>query len=429
MAPNDPSDTTSPTNVTGTVRRLRRWRGRIGLAWKWVRSQGLETAPKRTWMSVIGVAMAIALLVSVTGLAVGIASPMTGAGSDSEYWIVPESESDSSALVAAGDPQFGSVHTANDRLLEYEHVESSTPLLMQVVQIESDSGASEYVVALGVIPDSASESVMGLSTAAMTPGDPYYENGSYNGTATDEVVLSNGAATLLEAEEGSDVSVSGGGGAQSFTTIDVDEGDAGSVLGTTPIAVMQLSELQTLTGAAEHDQADQFLVQTSSPSAADDFEGLYDEAEVYSSSEMTTQQVLDSDLALALSLTAILVSIFVGTLFIGTTMVFELIGNRSQLASLHAMGIGLRSQLTMYALQTIIVTIIGGLLGGVIGLLGIRLLNFAAEQISSVGAVAVGHPVFLVYGFAVALVIGLITIPFLGFALWRLDIGGERIRE
>lgn len=429
MASNDPNESLSEATVTGTVGRLHRWRGRVGLAWRWVRSQALETAPKRTWMSVVGVAMAIALLVSVTGLAIGIASPMAGAGGDNEYWIVPETSGESSPLVAADEPQFGSAHAANERLLEHDHVETSTPLLMQVVLIESDSGATEYVVALGVIPDSASESVMGLPTAAMTPGDPYYENGSYNGTATDEIVLSDGAAALLEAEEGSELSVSGGGTTQSFTTIDVDEGDDGSVLGTTPIAILQLSELQTISGAAEHDQADQFLVQTSSTSAINDLEGLYDEAEVYSSSEMTTQQVLDSDLALALSLTAVLVSIFVGTLFIATTMVFEMVGNRSQLASLHAMGIGLRSQLSLYALQTIIVTAIGGLLGGLVGLLGIRLLNLAAEQVSSVGAVAVGHPVFLVYGFAVALVIGLITIPFLGLALWRLDVGGEGIRE
>ena len=408
------------------ARRIRRWRGRLGLAWRWVRSRAFETAPKRTWMSVVGVAMAIAMLVSVTGLAVGMAAPMTGSGATDEYWIVPETDADSSPLVAAENPEFGQAHAANEQLLEREGVEASTPLLMEVVRVETESGAAEYVIAVGVIPGASGGSVAGLSTGAMTPGDPYYEGS--DGAMTGEVVLSEGAAELLEAKEGAALSVSGGGSTRSFSVVDVDSGEGG-VLGTTPVAVMQLSELQTITGAAEHDQADQFLVETTGEATAADLEGLYDESEVRSSGEMTTRQVLDSDLALALSATAVLVSIIVGLLFIVTTMLFELTGDRSQLTTLHALGIGIRSQLSLYSLQTGIVTSVGGVVGGVFGLLGIRLLNAAAVRTSSVDAIAVGHPLFLAYGIAVSLVIGLLTVPLLGLALWRLDVGGERIRE
>lgn len=426
MAPNDPEDLKKTRDAPTGTRRLRRWFGRIGLAWQWVRSKGLETSPKRTWMSIIGVAMAVALLVSVTGLAIGIASPVTGTGDSDEYWIVPETGGESSPLVATDEPQFGSVHEANEEILRHDYVDESTPILMEVVQVESDSGETEYVLALGVIPSSIGESVLGISTEAMSLGDPYADNSS--DPPTGDIVLSDGAATLLEAEEGSELSVVSSGSTESVTTTDVDRGDGDGVLGATPVVVMKLSELQTLTGAAEHDQADQFLVQTNSSSAADDLDGLYSESEVRSSSEMATQQVLDSELALALSLTAVLVSVFVGTLFIGTTMVLELIGNRSQLTSLHAMGIGLRSQLSVYAVQTVIIAAIGGFIGGFLGVGTIRALNMASTHLSTVGAVAIEHPLFPVYGFGVAIVIGLITIPILWVTLARLDIGGEQIR-
>ncbi len=43
--------------------------------------------------------------------------------------------------------------------------------------------------------------------------------------------------------------------------------------GGVPIALVQLSELQELTGADEYDQADQFVVGTTTPEVQSDLEG------------------------------------------------------------------------------------------------------------------------------------------------------------
>ncbi len=379
-------------------------------------------------MSVVGVAMAVALLLIVTGLAIGIAAPATGAGNAGDYWIVSETSGDSSPLVATGDPQFGGVHGANERIRGNDDVRTSTPLLVDVLRLETDAGTTEYVVAIGVVADADGQTVMGLSTDAMTAGDPLYADGTYDGEWTGEVVLSEGAATLLETETGDTLTVAGHATNRTFTTTGIEASETGNVMGTAPIAVMHLAELQSITGASSHDQADQFLVEATSSSVTSDLAEIYPQSAVLSSDELTTQQLMDSDMGLALSLAAVLVAIVVGSLFIATTMVLEVAADQDQLRTLAAIGIGFRSRLATYGVQALLVAVVGGLVGSLVGAVGIRIANATANAFFDVGSVAVFHPALVGYGVVAALVIGVLTIPVLALAMTRLETGGDRLR-
>lgn len=407
--------------------RRHRVRGVLGLAWERVRTRALYTAPRRTWASVAGVALAVALLLVVTGLAVGIAGPTAAGGEANERWIVPDGGGADSQLVAAGEPRLGAVHRANERLAARDGVRYSTPVLIQPLQVETADGGVEYVVAVGVIPD-ADERVMGVSTAAMTPGSPYYANGSYDGEWTGEVVLTEGGAATLDAAAGEDLTLRRAGD-RPLTVADVDASASGDVLGTAPVAVMHLGELQAITGADEGDLATQFFVRTDGTAPAA-LEGLYPETTVLSGAELTARQVLDSDLALALGLAAVVVAVLVGSLFITTTMSLEVAADRRQLLTLASIGVSRRTRLAVYAVQTLVLAVAGGALGGVLGLAGVRLTNAVAARFFPVDAVAESHPAFLLYGLAAALLVGLLSLPVLVVVAGRIeaDAGGDRAR-
>lgn len=409
--------------------RIRRGAGVCGLAWRRFVTRGFETAPRRTWASVAGVAASIALLLVVTGLAVGMAAP-SSTGPGDAYWIVPESDGVDSPLVDSGDPQFGEVHRATDLILGADGVESATPELVAVLRLEAvESGSeseseseSEYIVAVGVIPDDGVDP-RGISTASMTAGDPYYADGTYDGEWTGEAVLASGAGSLLDAAPGDRLEIAGHDEELAVTAVD----GADDVAGTWPIAVVHLSELQAITGADAYDGAHQFVVEGDA-AAAEELEGLYDGATVRTGLEMTTHEVLDSDLALALGVAALIVAVVVGTLFVVATMTMEVAADRAQLSALAATGVGRRTRIGLYAAQSLLVATVGGFVGALVGLLGVRLANVVAAAAFDVEGLVASHPLFVGYALVAAWFVGVLSIPAVALVVRRVEDGGVRAR-
>lgn len=357
--------------------------------------------------SVLGVAVVIALLVMVTGLGVGLATNTTVYDEDIDYWIVPATDSPESPLIATDNPQFNSVHQANDRIRDHDDVEYATPVLSQVLRIRTNE-TEEYVLVVGIINTSKLERVAGLSTHSLSPHDPYYMNGEYDGEWTGDTVLSRSAADTLSVSTGDPVSIVGN---NSFTVSAVD--NQSRSVGNVPTALVQLSELQSITGSTTYDQADQFVVGTNTPAVQSELQGLYPNSDIRSRGEMTVSDTRDSELSLALALTAFLVSLSIGMLFVITTSGLEIVADQQQLVILSAMGISTRSQLKLIGVETIVMAGLGGLFGAVSGVVGIRLINIVSIRTITTEPIAVSHPLFIGYGVSVALLVGLLSLPFL----------------
>jgi len=378
-------------------------------------SRGTTTSPQRIWLTVFGVAFAVALLLIVTGLAIGIAAPTAGTDDSADYWLVPDSSGPSSPLVDTGGPTFGEVHATNERIVELDGVRYSTPVLTQVLGVATDDG-TEYVIVVGVIPETAGESAMGLPTAGLTG------SGSQAGSEwVGETVLSEGAGSVLEASSGDRLSLARE--ERPLTVAAVDQ-EASDVAGTAPIALMHLHDLQRITGADENDQAEMFLVETTDSAAVNELEGIYPQSSVLSGGELFAAEIFDSDLSVALGLVAVVVSVFVGTMVVVTTMGLEVATDRAQLATLAAIGFSRRSRLGLYSVQTLVLAAVGGVLGGLLGWVGISVANVIADSYFSTGTVAVSHPFLIGYGLVVALGIGLLTIPALAVTMRRLETDG-----
>jgi putative ABC transport system permease protein len=361
----------------------------------------------------------------VTGIGVGIATQSTVYSDDVDYWITPETNGGSSVLVDTDAPKFGSVHSTAERITGFDDVEYATPVLTHIVRLQSPDGTTEYMLAMGIVGNPAVDRVSGVATTGLTPGDPYY--GSGNGTAnwTGEMVFSAGAGSLLGVTEDDPITVRQPTVSenQSFSVAGVDAGDQqGSQF---PIVVMQLSELQAITGADSGDQAEQILVVADSQAAQEQLGGIYPRSTVETRSGVTSQQVLDDELPLALSITAFLIAIIVGTLFVMTMTGLEISADRKQLATLAAIGLSGRSRFTLLAVQTTVVTLIGGLLGVIVGFAGLRLVNEIATRTLTSVSVATAEPFMIAYGLAVAVVIALLSMPYVGLLLRRVGTVSE----
>jgi len=346
-------------------------------------------------------------MVAVSGVSLGLASESVIESEGVDYWVVPEQSSVESIAVSTGGLQLGDVHATSAAIASDDRVSYATPVLLELVPVrDANTGERTYVLAAGVIPAEGTE-VLGLSTTSLEPGDPYYANGSYNGTWTGEVVMNDAAVSLTNTSTGDDVSLVRQSN-RTLTVTNVSAGGTGTAGGAVPVMVMHLAELQSLTGATDGDSADQLLVSTDDRSVRSSLEGRYPETTVVTRSGISAQQVSSSNLPLAVAVAAFVSAVVVGVLFVTTLMGLEVSADRQQLGALAAIGMSSRSRSLLVAAETILISLLGGVVGIGVGLAGIVGVNRLGLAVFGVDTVAVFEPVLAGYALAVTLLIGLV---------------------
>lgn len=405
----------------GGIERLRRLLGVLQVSFRRTYTRATQTAPGRTWLSIGGVALAVGLMVVVAGIGVGIATQSTVHSENVDYWITPETDGSSSALVDTNSPRLGSVHPTAANLSNMETVEYASPVLQQPIRLKADDGEAQNVLAVGIVGHPAFTEIADVTTDGLTPGDPYYENGTWTG----EVVLSAGAAELLSATESDPLEVTRPAGSVdrnlSVTTIDAGERQGSQF----PIVVMQLSELQAITGADTNDEADQIVVSSTDPNIESTLATVYSQSTVSTRAGLNAQAVFDEELPLALSVTAAIIAAVIGTLFVMTTTGLSVAADRKKLATLAAIGVSRSTRFRLLASEILMLTAIGAVIGVLLGLGGIRLANIAAQRTVISGDVAATEPFVVAVGFVIAGVIGLLVLPYLAVLLRRVGTATE----
>jgi putative ABC transport system permease protein len=347
-------------------------------------------------------------MVAVSGVSLGLASQSVIESEGVDYWIVPEQAGVESIAVSTGGLQLGDVHATSADIESDSRVSYSTPVLLELLPIEDgNTGDRTYILAAGVVPQPGVE-IMGLPAGDLTPGDPYYDNGTYNGTWTGEVVMNDAASTVSNTSIGDSVTLIRSSQNRSLRVTNVSTGGTQTGGGTIPVMVMHLSELQSLTGATNGDVADQLLVSTNDRSVRSALEGRYPGTTVVTRSGISAQSVSGSNLPLAVAVAAFISAVVVGVLFVTTLMGLEVSADRQQLGALAAIGLSSRSRSLLVATETVVISLIGGVVGIGVGIVGIMGVNRFGVAVFGVDAVAVFEPILGGYALAVTLLIGLV---------------------
>jgi putative ABC transport system permease protein len=394
---------------------MTRWVGLVGVALRRTATKATRTAPRQTAVSVLGVAIAVALMLVVTATGLGLVQGTTVRGDAVDYWVVPESGGASTMVVSTDSAQLGDVHAKSDALNRDDRIEYATPVQISVLKVNAGDG-SEYVLGVGVVGSPKLDGVAGLPTGALSAGDPYYANGSYDGQWTGEAVLSSGTAQRLGVNESANISASGaiaGSGDRQWQVAAVERAAVESGLSGMPVMIVHLSELQAITGAKSGDQANQILVQSNVEGLKPALDERFASASAVTRSGFTAQKSVDSDLPLAMGLAALLIAVVVGTLFVATTQGLQVEADSEQLATLTAIGFSRRARTLLLVVQALALTIVGGALGIVLAYGTTVITNYAATRAIAPVPIANFHPLLVAYGLGVSAFIGLLVAPYL----------------
>ena len=369
---------------------------------------------RRLWLALAGVAVAVALVTTVSGVALGLASQSVVQADGVDYWVVPEGGDLTTVAVATEGPRLGDTHRLTAGLRADPRVDYTTPVLVQVTPVATGD-EQRYVLFVGVVaPDAGGEQprVAGVPTAPLTPGDPHYADGGYDGSWTGELVASPAAAELLGVDTGETVTPASSAPDRSFRVSAVAADGPTTAVGSTPVALVHLSELQAISGADTGDTADQLLVSTDDPGVRSDLDGLYPRTEVVTRDGLSGQTVTTTSLPVAMGLAAFVVAVAVGALFTATTMGLEVTRDRRTLATLAALGYAERSLVVLVATETLVLCLLGGVVGVALGLVGVVGINAAATSLFGLPPVAMLRPALVPFGVGTALLIGLVAAPY-----------------
>ncbi|WP_408957478.1 ABC transporter permease [Natrinema sp. 74] len=390
-----------------------RWTGlaRLALARWWRRAT--RTTTGRTVSTIGVIALTVALLLVVTGVALALADGGVTGRNDAAVAVTPEESGTLSSVDGVEGPRLGATNERAAAIRDRDGIDHASPVLVETVRLRPPNGNARTVRLVGVVPDGESRTVAGLSTAALERGDPHYANGSYDGPRTGEIVLSETAADRLGASSGDELTVSMGPGRSSGPSVTVtavaDDGTGGA---TAPVALVHVSGLQSLSGAADGGLADRLLIWGESSAAQSAAADAYPAAAIEVAGTTDPSSLFDDGLAFATGVIALVVSVTICASFVATAMGMTVDEDRRTLAVLESVGVPTRGRLAIVAVSAGITTLVGALVGVALGAAGIVAVNAIAGATIAPGAVAQFHLVFVPYAIAVALFSGLIAVPY-----------------
>ncbi len=391
-------------------KRRTRWIGLLGLALSRLWKRATRTVSGRIIATIAAVAVTIAFLVIVTGVALALADGNVTTETDAAVQVAAGEDDSLSGIDGVEGPRLGQATERAATIRSEPGVDHASPVLFETMQLESTDGEPRSVLVVGVVPDDEPRTVAGVSTAPLEPDETDTEE-----PPTDaDMVLSDVAADRLDATAGDEIGVVTSQDESIEPTLTVTAVEEGQADGErpVPVALVRLDDLQTVSGADDGDLATQLLV-WGEPDAAQSAAGdAYPEATVEPTASGAPSTLFGDGLALATSLLALVVGVTICAAFVATTMGLAVDGDRRTLAVLEAVGVPTRSRLAIVAVTTAATTLCGAILGVGLGMLGITAVNAIASATLATGSVATLTPLFVPYGIAVALLAGLVAVPY-----------------
>ena len=391
--------------------RLTQLIGVIGLGVRRVVGRLRGAAPGRMTVCILGVAVAVALLVVVTGISVGLANSTTVESEDIDYWIVPDEAGAGSVPLEAEGARLSQVHEVTADLRRDDRIDYASPVVLQPLQLRNPAtGDQEYVIAVGVIPTEEQRRIADMEISSLDTVYSYYDDGTYDGEWSGQFVASPSVAERLTLSPGETVTVSNDD--RSLTLTEINDREMAAGFGEVPAIAMPLAELQSLTGLDRADQADQILVSTTDPAVETELAGIYPQTDVVSRAGISGVDATPTNLPLAMALAATLVAGGIGVAFVATMMGLELTAGRRELAVLSAVGFSGRARALVVVSETVTVAVLGGILGVGLGALATVGVNAGVASAIGIPSLATITPVLIGYALVAAVAVGVCAAPY-----------------
>lgn len=417
--------------------------------------QNLLRRKGRTVMSIVAVAISTALLVSLLSVAEGISqNAINSIESGNEDIIIRPN-----LPIGGGIPVMNNGHKlANEFRADTTNISEVSPMSVWFLNAEratsdsnsnpldflgttsSDSDLSGVVLSVGVIPENMEKFLSKRKTYNLevielefdswfeVPGDPHYQN-NFTGPWTYEVLIDDHYAKAYNLTKGSELNLSISSLHETFTVVGIFKTNA---LGgyfedwVDGIVILHLSELQSLLGHDKIVIGNQTIVldsvetlaislNPSRPKDNDAKEIAFNIQEKYPLLEVLTKedQLKNVEEQNALSnvfYTAIsLVAIIIGLLFVACIMLISVYERINEIGMLRAIGISKFTIFKWVMLESILIIMIGVLVGFLPGYFGSKLLgDYLSSSIGISQELTAFSPSLIISSFIGMLILGTI---------------------
>lgn len=396
--------------------RLRGLRAAIGIIFAELTRNQL-----RTLLAISGIVLAVLSTTLLAGVGAGVLA--TGesqfASADRDLWV-----SSGAVGISASSGGFENTlydaHTVGREMEQLEGVRGAVPLGFQTVYVSDSGDEFNTMIGSGVTSGNALTVSQGESFPRV---DQHYADGSYNGSMTHEVVVDSETATQLDVGVGDTVFIGGtlaSARNNEFTIVGIS--DTFSTFLGAPTITMQLSELQTITGATRTDSAT-FISVTVTDDAdvaavQQRLQAEYPSYTVRNNQEQLESVVQNQALVLAGAATLVVLAFVAGLALTTNLLGLVVYQQRTTLAALQAIGISKWTLMTLISGQGLMLGIVGGLIGVALTLPAANVLNqLGAIVVGFEGLVQVPTPILGV-GFGIATVVGTLSA---GLVAWRIS--------
>ena len=400
--------------------RIRRFRATIGIVFAELSRNRL-----RTMLAVAGIVLAVLATTLLAGVGAGVLE--TGQSqfdaADRDLWV-----SSGPVGVSAASGGFENTlydaHVVGNEMNDIEGVRNAVPIGFQTVYISATGDEFSTIIGTGVTSGSGSVSI---SEGDAFPGSAgHYNDGSYDGPMSHEVLIDTNTADQFDVGVGDTVFIGGTLNTarnNEFTVVGVSDTFSG-FLGT-PTVTMPLSELQTVTGRTATDPATFVTVtvdeDAETPVVQQRLQDAYPEFTVRDNQEQLESVVQNQALVLAGAATLVVLAFIAGVALTTNLLALVVYQQRSTLAALQAVGLSQWTLITFISGQGLALGVVGGLVG-------VGLTVPAAEVLNRVGELLVGFEGLvqvpneaLIVGFAIATGVGTLSAALVAWRISRLE--------
>ncbi|HYA71287.1 MAG TPA: FtsX-like permease family protein [Thermoplasmata archaeon] len=390
---------------------------------RWGRGGALRHSRLQMILAVAAIGTAVALPVVLVSVGGGVSAHELANLQNAGYQIV---------VSAAGAHGIANAHRYADRILGISGVTAASPVLSVTIDAFSSSRAVAPVLAEGVIPGQFGPTLgppeAGLFPLPLPLGDPtdsiHYDNGTYSGAATYDVMVSSPYAQQFHVTAGNHIVLSPAANESMGISYNVTGvfGVPPSILGPTGAfaVLLPLSDLQTLTGfaggkAVVPDAADTIQIAVSGPVATNpsalsqlraQIQQLFQYYGVSSLTQEAQQLEAASGVLTGFYLALSSVGVTIGLLFLALVLLRRVEADRRSIGIRRALGVSNRTIAGEILGDGAVLALTGAVAGLVAGYLIVEgMARWATEAVQQAAQLAVFDPVLL--GELVAAIVGL----------------------
>lgn len=382
----------------------------------------------RTILAALGIALAVLATTLLASVGAGVVE--TGqekfSSSGRDLWVTGGPVQFAPGSVGGFEASIRDSHRVANEIGSHPSVRIAAPMAFQTVYVGTSPDNLSRVVGVGV-PFAAEGTISVTKGSTFSDhGDPHYANGSYDGPLTKEIIIDPQIADRFGVSVGDTIHVGGtlqGATRNEYRVVGISPTFT-RFLGS-PTVTLHLSELQTMTQTAYNDEAAMITVQLedgANPEAVErDLQTQFPQYDVRTNQEQFRAVLENKAVVIAAGSALVVLAVIAGLALTINLLALLIYQQRDTIAALRAIGLSTLPLVGAFAIQGVVLGVLGGAVGLAATPLFAVVLNRIAASVVGFEGLVQTPPMVYVAGGGIAVVVGTIAAVVAGWRVASVD--------